>query len=103
MATIETYTDSAGDVHWPDSRMGELKDHKWDFAARMIAEGDTTDSVTWTLPAGLTSPDEDLTDNVAVIWISADAVGDYVIQGKIATTELANNQIYIRNFHLKVT
>lgn len=102
MATIQTYTDSQGDVHWPDSRAGELKDHKWDFAARMIDEGDTTDSVTWTLPSGLTSPDEDLTDDVAVIWISADAVGDYVIQGKIATTELTHNQIYIRNFHLKV-
>lgn len=102
MATIETYTDSSGDVHWPDSRVGELKDYKWDFAAKMIDEGDTTESVTWTLPDGLTSPDEDLNDDTSVIWISSDIVGDYEIKGKIATTDLDNNQIYIRIFHLKV-
>ena len=99
---IESYTDAQGNVHWPEARLGELKDYAWNFADRIVDEGDTTQTLEWTLPTGLTSPEDNLTDDIGVIWISADATGDYEIEGKITTKDLAHDQTYIRIFHLSV-
>jgi len=99
----ENYYDGDGDLHWADAVTGEKKDYAWDLDARMTNEGDTLNTIDWTVPDGLTEVDTDLTDNVATIWLLFGATtGTYEVVGQANTTDNGATQIYKRKFLIKV-
>ena len=102
MRIQESYYDDNGDLHWADAVVGEEKDYAVDWSERMTNEGDTLQSITWTIPDGLTEVDTDLTDDLATIWLTADTVGTHEIKCQANTVDSGANQIYIRKILLKV-
>ena len=104
MSQIQSWMDSDGNAHWPDSNVGEIKDYQIDWEARIAAEGDTMATVAWTIPTGLTktSEDLDLTNKLTTVWLEAVTVGSYEVSCTITTTDNGEDQTYIRIMRLEV-
>lgn len=99
---ITSYKNAGGECVWPDAVINEIKDYGINWSTRMADESDTIQTVNWTVPAGLTNVDTDLTDNVARIWLQADTVGDYIVKCKVETLDGLDSQTYIQNMHITV-
>lgn len=73
---------------WEDKDPADVADYgvEWQDQLALINPVDTISSVTWTVPAGLTSGAQAVVGSVAVIWLSGGNAGeDYTITCRIVT------------------
>lgn len=76
---------------WPDKDPADVLDYglDWSNQLSLAKPDDTISSVTWTVPAGLTSGAQSVVGSVAVIWLSGGTAGangtDYTITCRIVT------------------
>jgi hypothetical protein len=70
---------------WPFKDPDEVLDYEVDWSDRLGS--DTIDSVTWTMPSGIVKDDQDVSGDIAVIWISGGTAGEsYNIGCRVVTT-----------------
>lgn len=70
-------------VHDPDANLPYGVD--W---TSWLADGDTIQTSTWMVPAGLVKGDEDVADGQATVWLSGGTAGDsYSVTNHIVTTQ----------------
>lgn len=71
---------------WPFKDPNEVLDFEVDWTAR-IGSSDAIDTVTWTMPAGITKDDQTVSGKVAIIWISGGTEGQsYNVGCRVETT-----------------
>jgi len=99
---LESYTDSEGLAHWPNTCLNTEKYYGVDWSDWLTNESDTKTSVTWTVPSGLTNMDTDTVEGVEVIKLSADSVGNYEVICTLETIDSGNTQKAIQSVWLKV-
>lgn len=83
---------------WPSKDPDEVLDYELDWEPRL--GDDTLATVTWTVPAGLTKTDEDISGAIAVLWLSGGTVGEsYTIACRAVT---AGGRTYDETLRLAV-
>ena len=102
MAVIISYKDSSGQCHWPDAPLLSEKYYAVDWTDYLSNEVDTIDTVTWTVPSGLTSMDENEVGDQARIKLRADTVGEYEVICTMTSTEGAETQKHVQKMHIEV-
>lgn len=64
-----------------------------------LADGDSIDTSTWTVPAGLAKGGEDLTGGQATVWLSGGTAGEsYLVTNHVVTTDGMEDDRSIRIF-----
>lgn len=85
------YTDIDGD-HFPDASKGDELYYSIMFSCWLSNEGDSTESITWSVPEGLTLLDEFIQGGEAKAKIRCDRVGSFKVTCTINTIEGTSNQ-----------
>jgi hypothetical protein len=73
-------------LFWDNKDPNETLDYRIDWLPRL--EADTIETSTWTVPAGLTHDDDNISDSGAetVVWLSGGTIGEtYEILNRIVT------------------
>ena len=76
-------------LRWPDKDPADVLDFGLDWSDQLALANpdDTISSVTWTVPAGLTSGAQFVVGAVATIWLSGGTAGtDYTIICRMVTS-----------------
>jgi len=75
--------------HWfkPDQRVGTELQYGFRWTAWLTRETNTLDTVTWTIPTGLTNLAESVNGTEVFVLLRADTVGVYEISCTITTVE----------------
>lgn len=69
---------------WPDKDPDEVLDYVVRWAARLA--GDTIDTSTWVVPAGLTKDSDTKTGTTTTIWLSGGTAGqEYSLVNRVVT------------------
>lgn len=64
----------------------DILDYEVDWS-EWLESTETIDTVTWSVPTGLTQTDDDVTDTTATVWLSGGTAGTtYEVACKILTT-----------------
>lgn len=69
---------------WPSKDPQEVLDYEVDWTGRLGS--DDIDTVTWTVPSGITKESEDVSGAVAVIWLSGGSAGQSYPVGCLVET-----------------
>ncbi len=94
--------DDDGYARWPDTYVGSEEYYAIDCGPYLTNENDTLDSVTWTLPTGLTQLDAQAVNNIAHVKIRTDSVGFYTVQFELNSIESGNTQKTLERIRLRV-
>lgn len=66
----------------------EVKDYTLDWGARRLLEGETINSSTWIVPAGITKNSDSDTDTTTTVWLSGGTAGvHYTLTNRVVTSQ----------------
>lgn len=72
-------------LEWPTKDQDEVLDYQMNWLARL--DGDTIDTSTWVVPAGLVKDSDTFSGPVATVWLSGGTDGEnYTLLNRITTT-----------------
>lgn len=75
-------------LSWPDKDPADVLDYSIDWSAQLAlpTEPDTIESVTWTVPSGLTKESQSHAEGIATAWLSGGVSGrEYLVACRIVT------------------
>jgi len=100
---IKRYTYTATDgIHWPDAFVGEDAFYSIDFTNWLSKTNDEVLTATWELPEGITSFENFISNNKAIIKLNTQIAGTYEIICSITSTDVSRTQTTIIPMMLKV-
>lgn len=71
-------------LEWPTKDQDEVLDYQMNWLARL--DGDTIDTSTWVVPAGLVKDSDTFSGPVATVWLSGGTDGEnYTLLNRITT------------------